>query len=243
MLTVITKFLPLSDRKNLRLVCWKWFDACSAYEKNEVFHIGIVCSDNFDDVLSTLVESPRKHFNLEFYHINFGRIPRIEFWRTCGPRILSLKFVDSKLPAEPPLAGILRYCSNIQILEFYFFNMTDMKKGLNIDVPSDIIYPGLQNTALRTLKIHFCDYKDNFSEFCFELLCTLFRIFPNISNFFLFEYDFGEDHLISAPFHQNPFASRKLLCYLARDQIEEIALNSQFLLFSELLNDVETLTK
>lgn len=244
--TLILKWLSSSERKNPKLVCKEWYDAGSTYEKEEKLSIGSEYSsdDLLNLVFSTLSKSTRQCFHLEFYGLYFGKNPRVDFWRSCGPRILSLKLVECQMLA-PPFANILTYCSRLQSLEFYFVDLRNMKEGFGIKVPSKSIPLDLKNLSLRTLKIDFKFHEWYTQTSWLHVLQTLFQVFPGVSNFSFCQYDLhcgndiGSRRRPSQIFHHfsnlrgntgfNEFQIRKaLLGFLARDQMESIAMNFLF---------------
>lgn len=119
-------FLSPQDRRNVKLVCKRWYDACNVVSLINSERI-IICpkstnKSNLTDVMKTLTKSKMKFYNLEFRRMRLERTT--SFWRTCGRKILFLHFVDCKLN-ENTIDKLMTYCINIRHLSWKYLSPND----------------------------------------------------------------------------------------------------------------------
>lgn len=156
-------FLSTSDRKNVRLTCSTWYNACN--EKRFLQKEKLVIRTNpvySDFVIDTLMKCSYKYLNLEFRGMYFKKSWE-QFWEHCGSRIHSLTFQKCLL-CEEISEKILSSCENLKYLTI---DRCD-------DVLSTFELSRVTGNSLIGLKLKFCATITDctFSKF--------FDIFPNI---------------------------------------------------------------
>lgn len=98
----------------------------------------------------------------------------MKFWRSCGLKILSLKFYKCSLSG--PLFA----------LEFHFDDLHDLIQKLAVDFSSSIP-DNSKNKSLQTLKIHFTHHKLYYETNWIIVFQALFDLFRNITHFSMSE--------------------------------------------------------
>lgn len=119
-MTRIFQFLPLFSRKQIRLVCKTWNEACNhpVITKHEVIAIPSPYRSVLSDVFSTLIQSKRSIINLKFKLRSrslFYDCESRNFWQQHGFKIRSLDFPEGDLEVDD-IVQILKCCLNVQEL-------------------------------------------------------------------------------------------------------------------------------
>lgn len=220
------------ERRSFRLVCQKWNQACTTYERREKLCIGTEhsrCHYNVCDIFATLSNSERQCFNFEFCQMTFGTHRYfIEFWEICGSRITSLILRDCQVSVAA-FISILRCCPRLQMLELHVFALLALNKKLLYEDPNhDTDIFQFRHTALRSLKIHF-QFKLCHFVFWIELLRKLFCWFPNISNFCFHDMNVAYGRTGATKYGSNPVIRALVLSeiykYFAREEMNEISIS------------------
>ena len=110
----IFKYLPLEDRKNVRLVCHLWNDACNRLEivRNEkfVFRTG----NDYDDIEQMgahIARSKTIRSSLEFQGLPLLKLPSF-VWHRCGAQIRTLFLYKCSMNDET-MKNIIIHCHNL----------------------------------------------------------------------------------------------------------------------------------
>lgn len=187
MLGYIFKLLCLKDRKNVRLVCRNWYDACNTQtiQSKEKIYIGSLHMDELEPVIRTLFQCRRKCFNFEFCGLDFKRKPRALFWKKCGSRVQTLQLTRCKMSVHAFLC-IVKYCSELQTLRLDFNDLNDMQYGVKIDALDSAIASYVTNASLQKLEIRSNSWQSFSHNFYWlRLISQLFRLFPSLITFSL----------------------------------------------------------
>lgn len=95
MLLEIFSYLPLSERKNVRLVCWEWYRAVSHQSILKTEKLVCVREQDKKRIFNFLTKMEHIRPNLEFHGLPIDRTSA-RFWRKRGDLIQSLTFVKCK---------------------------------------------------------------------------------------------------------------------------------------------------
>ncbi len=203
MLSEVFSFLSPAERRTVKLVCSRWYDACNIvpfiHEEKMVIGAGNRVSKTvlISRALRTLKKSKLKYFNLEFRRIPFENfsffgqkiVPRelkypVSFWEKCGNKIMFLHFVDCVL-SEDIIKKLMTHCNNLRHLSWKYLSSNDdllvgMERSGNL-LKSLISKHDFVNT-LSSLDLDIWNLKrvtqTNESEFFLQLL----HKFPNLRN-------------------------------------------------------------
>lgn len=115
-MTRIFLYLPLKDRKNIRLACALWYHCCTRLSivKNEklVFRSGY----SIQEITKLLTSRHYVNFNLEFQGMPVDTFPTV-IWKNCGDKIISLDFHECKL-SDKTIKNIIILCTNLKHFKF-----------------------------------------------------------------------------------------------------------------------------
>ena len=172
----IFKFLPIDDRKNVRLTCHEWNDACNNLGiimcEKFVFHRG-----NVAHMKACFTKCKILRSNLEFYGLSLQHIPSI-VWKYAGARIKSLFICDCELD-DDTMGDIIFYCSDLTSLSVvtppgpYEPNrLFCSESALDALIRHKVVQKNLQSFQLLTL-IYVSP----------RMYRKIFEIYPNIRTF------------------------------------------------------------
>lgn len=135
----IFSFLKISDRRNVRQTCSKWYDACNTLSllQNEKIVINQYDASlkkhkpqsSSESHLDVLMKSPRLRFNFDFKYLLFSEHSSV-FWQKCGSRIESLKLEFCHFETESA-DEMIKSCNNLKELyinecdELFHWNQRD----------------------------------------------------------------------------------------------------------------------
>ncbi len=127
-LSKVFSFLTPPERRIVKLVCNRWYDACNIvpFIREEKMVI-----DAFQRVSETIIisravrileKSKLKYFNLEFRNIGQKMVPQglecsVSFWEKCGNKVLFLHFVSCVLD-EVAIKKLTTHCNNLRHLSW-----------------------------------------------------------------------------------------------------------------------------
>lgn len=115
----IFSYLPLADRKNVRLSCYQFYEACNqiCIQKHEqIVFYGNISSDKAIRLLS---RAERKFWNLKLNGGLFNDPCIMEFFEKQGAQIRSLS-INSCEFSPTLLQNIIKCCKNLQYADFVF---------------------------------------------------------------------------------------------------------------------------
>lgn len=176
-LSYIFEYLPLEDRKNVRLVCQLWYSNCC--KENMVFRAAM--EDGDVKMIQEVLENCKlKHLDLSFQGVAVYKLPA-ETWCRIGNRVRSLDLYKCRL-SECVMKYVISYCKNLKCLSIYyemfaspcdtlFYHPTTWEKF----VSDDIILKDL-----HTLEIYTQFIVESSSEIYESTFKSIFLIFPNI---------------------------------------------------------------
>ncbi len=176
MLWTIFEYMSNEDRRNVRLVCKRFFEICihQKFLRAEQF----MCNDGIystTEVLTTLQKSEREVLQLKFYNVCF-KINTDRLFEAISSKIQTLNFVSCSF-AESVIEKILIMCSNLKQLTIAsicyprLLALLDYLERRNV-IKTNIIF--LKIDLDRNSQSHFSEYR------CFNFTDRIIGILPNL---------------------------------------------------------------
>lgn len=176
----IFKFVPLNVRKNIRLTCRSWNEACNhpditRYEKF-VFRRATFDNDNMECMVLCIQNCRVLRKKLEFHRVALSKLPSSILWKECGTRIESL-FLHECAVNDDTIKNIIIYCSNLTsfYLSLWPYSSEDLKFCSEVTL-DDLINSKVERRRLHSFKLHFPGVTT-------EMFQKIFRIYPCIRTF------------------------------------------------------------
>lgn len=159
-------FLSIKDKRNVRLTCSVWYDACNIIQIRQYEKMTIKAQLMGSEVIfETLLKSKCKYFNIKFNDAQFSK-QWASFWKVCGPRIHILKLVKCKFD-KISLNEMQRSCQNLEYLVIHKCN--DTLRLISNCKNRKIIQKNLISLKLK-----------NNSCLSDQCVIKLFELYPNI---------------------------------------------------------------
>lgn len=111
-LSQIFDLLPLTDRKNVRLVSRLWYgcSTCMNITKREKFVFRTGCST--EDIAKIMMQLKHSQLNLEFQSLKISELPPYT-WESCGQRVQTLEFYKCLSDDCHTISNIISHCKNL----------------------------------------------------------------------------------------------------------------------------------
>ncbi len=235
MLELIFEHGSNEDRRNIRLVCKRWFKICNRskfLQLERLTYGNVYCTSQ---IFSMLQRSERKLFRLKFKFTRFKEAD-LQFFSIIGLKIWSLNFFDCSFE-ENVLENIITICQNLLQLSLKF-----QFRQKNVD-RLRILLNYLTRRNIIKSEVIFLDIEvPNLAWLDTVTINQIFRIFPNLQHFKIVCPDVSADGG-NAIFTNICTEIRSL-----QDRIKELSLGFKFCPISPnildlLFTDVTSLTK
>lgn len=177
-LSKLFSYLPLEDRKNVRLSCRRFYEACNTIliQENENF---LFCGNiNTEAAILSLSHSESRLWNIQLYHVHLMNDSIFPFFEKQGANIRSLTLESCEI-GPGILKGLIKSCITLRSVKFIlglvevvareqiaFFNEFKALENDGIVCPNVTDF-SLQTTSLSTAMTN-------------EIFLRFFTIFPNI---------------------------------------------------------------
>lgn len=116
-LTEVFSYLELPDRKNVRLSCQSFYDACNQISIISQEKIVIRRKVDVQDITQTLLSCQYLRLDLEFEEHSLDQLPG-KIWSHCGDKIYSLTFPWVSVEDEI-VKNVITRCQNLKHLEVW----------------------------------------------------------------------------------------------------------------------------
>lgn len=183
----VFNYLTLDDRKSVRLLCHRFYEACNRihFQKNEeiIFYGNI----NTNAAIQSFSTSKRKVWNIKLYQVHLEDTRILEFFQKQGGNINSLAFNFCEL-APRIFKNIIECCSNLQEVLLIFDSATvreycrHLFDDFRVLKNSGIICDSVENFTLKVPEA--TSRLDNLYLTNGDFLC-IFDVFPNINSLHL----------------------------------------------------------
>lgn len=175
-LTHIFKLLPLKDRKNIRLTCRQWNEACNHSDiidcERFIFHFGY--DDDLKRIARFIVRCRTLRRDIEFLGLHLRTLPDT-VWEQCGARIKSL-FIRECTVNNRTIRNIILHCSNLKI--FRVESKDPKKKSFCSEyILDDLIKSKVERKNLFSFNLH-SSYPISIEQYQ-----KILRIYPCIRTF------------------------------------------------------------
>lgn len=229
---VFSLYLPLSDRKNVRLTCHRFYDACSTcqiHQKEEMVFEGMFSTRQ---AIPSLCDVGRQIWNIKLVNVDLMDDFVDPFFEKHGANIHSLILINC--PFEKRLLrAILEPCKNLKNFALiYKIKMTSDYNLRETVMPEfeallkrDVVFPDVTDLTLELLSKR-CRVITN------QQLLHIFAIFPNVKKLHftisLLDHEIDDSSSFSADATSNEVFSTACIYYhLQRvcHQLEELSLN------------------
>ena len=176
-------FMPLSDRKNVRLACRRWYH-CSTrgfITENEKFVFRSAGQEDMnrylEDITTCIFGSKLPLVNIEFQCIPLTNLPATT-WSKCGHRIRALEFYCCGWNVQT-LRDIIVHCVNLKTFAIFHHEIID---SITVNAARDLLREladqGLERPQLRSFSM--CT---NGAEDVDNLLSDIPLVFTGIRKF------------------------------------------------------------
>lgn len=176
LLTCIFQKVPLDDRKNVRLSCSWFYDACNQVSilKNEKLIFRKLCS--IEEIIENISVCKYLILNLEFQSLPLDKLDE-NFWKTYGCRIYSLIFYKCNI-TNKTIKNVIIYCENLKYWSLYTNIEVNDRLRHTVKVFYDLLEAKIIRIRLETFKIFLHD-----DPIWSSVMEIIFQIFPNIKKF------------------------------------------------------------
>lgn len=179
--TKVFTYLPLEDRKRVRLTCRRFYEACNTFliQKYELFVFR--WNINAEVAIRSLSNIPRKLWNIKLKKVLLMDDSILTFFKKQGSHIYSLTFDECAI-APDIFSNVIEYCQTLHCLSLIYDGSepTDTQERLFNG------FIALQNNKIVCKSVTEFTFVLKITDFGYSCLLTndkflrFFAIFPNI---------------------------------------------------------------
>lgn len=220
---MIFEYLPVDDRKNVRLACRKFYDltnSASLLRSEEIVIPGNLAVAS----IGALANSRRKIWNLKFVSVNLmADVGFLSFFQNQGRSVHSLTFDRCPVAVPGLMYYIIENCANLRSFAITADLITERRTNLNyvLDDFNLLCQNGIIRQYVSSFTLPIIECNDLINSQFFNLFVT----FPNITELYLRCTD-----LLVVPHETHQFSFLDLHHQLVkmRGQLEKLSLNLEF---------------